>query len=491
MNGTDHGDEATFAALPPARGRGFAETWWGLAWLRTLEDSALDGRQLQQGRARARAGAVGAVTVRPGRITAVVTDRDGTAHRADVLVQELSDGDWERFAATVAARAGHVAALLDRDVPPHLVEDVAAVGVDLLPGTGDLEAECGCGAWDHCPHTAALCYQVARLLDRDPFVLLLARGRGERRLLAELTAGGTAAAGADARAGAGAAGPAGVRADEAFAMGGILPALPGPPPVPEDAGEPPSLVTGDDGTDGSGGTDGTDRTGGGAVDPAALEVLAADAAVRARRMLAEALGAVPAAPADDGPPDVRRDAVRLAATTAAAVPAVVARLAAGTGRDAADMAAAVRAWRLGGAAGLAVLEEECTPAPDVLARAEALLARAWDAPAGDDPADVPAEDHPAGDGPARDSPAGDRPAGRAGGGSAPGGAAGNGGGRPALRPLGGGRWEVPGAGAQLRLGRDGRWWPYRRLDGRWTPAGPADPDPGAVLAGLLEEDDLG
>ncbi|MCZ0982668.1 hypothetical protein O1L60_37395 [Streptomyces diastatochromogenes] len=49
-------------------------------------------------------------------------------------------------------------------------------GLDLLPGIGDLEAECGCEAWDHCPHTAALCYQVARLLDEDPFVLLLMRG---------------------------------------------------------------------------------------------------------------------------------------------------------------------------------------------------------------------------------------------------------------------------------------------------------------------------
>ena len=25
--------ERTFAALPPAHGRGFAQTWWGLAWV--------------------------------------------------------------------------------------------------------------------------------------------------------------------------------------------------------------------------------------------------------------------------------------------------------------------------------------------------------------------------------------------------------------------------------------------------------------------------
>lgn len=179
-------EERTFAASTPAHGRGFAGTWWGLAWLRALEDAALDGAQVKVGRRLARAGAVGAVSVRPGRVTAVVQDRDGTAHRADVLLQELPSDRWDRFLDMAAERAGHVAALLDREMPPHLVEDAAAHGVELLPGLGDLEARCDCGAWDHCGHTAALCYQVARLLDEDPFVLLLMRGRAERALLDEL-----------------------------------------------------------------------------------------------------------------------------------------------------------------------------------------------------------------------------------------------------------------------------------------------------------------
>src|SRR5437868_1297830 len=80
------------------------------------------------------------------------------------------------------------AALPGREMPPHLVEDAAAAGVELLPGLGDLEPECDCGAWDHCGHTAALCYQVARLLDQDPLVLLLIRGRDERPLLDDLQA---------------------------------------------------------------------------------------------------------------------------------------------------------------------------------------------------------------------------------------------------------------------------------------------------------------
>ncbi|MFE6667291.1 SWF or SNF family helicase [Streptomyces sp. NPDC057697] len=421
------GQERTFAALPPAQGRGFARSWWGQAWLKALEDTALDGRQLKKGRRFAREGRVGAVSVRPGRITAMVRDGDSSTYRSDVLLQELSEADWERFLGMAVERAGHIAALLDREMPPHLVEDAAAAGVELLPGIGDLDPECTCDAWDHCPHTAALCYQVARLLDQDPFVLLLMRGRGERRLLDELQVriaaraeghgpvdpgDGAAAARADG---------GGVRADEAFAARDILPPLPAPAPLPPEPGLAPSLDTE------------TEPEAG--IDPAALEMLATDAAARAHRMLAEALSPGH----EQQPPPVgltaRQDAVRLAAE---ARPAswIAERLATGSERHEAGLDAAVRAWRYGGAAALAVLEEEWTPGPEVLARAGARLAGAWEESE-----------------------------------------------RPRLSAAAN-RWTAVDGGVQLRYGRDGRWWPYREEGGRWVPAGPADDDPAAALGGI-------
>lgn len=426
--------ERTFAALPPARGRGFADSWWGRAWLKSLEDTALDGSQLKKGRGVAREGLVGAVSVRPGRITAVVRDRDGSAYRSDVLLQELDASDWERFLDVAAARAGHVAALLDREMPPHLVEDAAAAGVDLLPGIGDLDPECGCGTWDHCPHTAALCYQMARLLDQDPFVLLLMRGRGERRLLDELhlrivtRAAHRVASGRGAPAdGSGSAGTAsagttdeGVRADEAFAARDILPPLPAPPPLPDEPGTVPSSATETDPGPG--------------IDTAVLELLAADGAARAHRMLADALSPGHADRPLPAAPTPRQDAVRLLAE-ARPESWVAKRLAAGSGRSPAALDAAVRAWRYGGACGLAVLDEEWTPDQETLTRARARLRDAWE------------EDE-----------------------------------RPRLRASGN-RWTVAEGGVQLRYGRDGRWWPYREEGGHWVPAGPGDEDPAAALGG--------
>ncbi|HET6360266.1 SWF or SNF family helicase [Streptomyces sp.] len=428
MSGTDE-SERTFAALPPAHGRGFATSWWGRAWLKALEDTALDGAQLKKGRRTAREGAVGAVSVRPGRITAVVRDHDGTAQRSDVLLQVLTGAEWDGFLDMAVDRAGHIAALLDREMPPHLVEDAAAAGVELLPGIGDLEPECTCGAWDHCPHTAALCYQMARLLDQDPFVLLLMRGRGERRLLDELQIRSAARASATAPEQEAERRPAGVRADEAFAARDIVPALPAPPPLPEEPGLPPALDT--------------ETPPGPGLDVAALEFLAADAAARAHRMLTDALsgrggtGHQQHSVEHELTPD--QDAVRLAA--GAPGPVIAGRLATGTDRQrAAELELAVRAWHFGGACALAVLEEEWTPQPDALARARTALDEAWEG------AD-----------------------------------------RPQLRGTGAGRWTVVGADAQLRLGQDGCWWPYRKERGRWAPAGSADHDPAAALAMLSNE----
>ncbi|MYW32915.1 SWF or SNF family helicase, partial [Streptomyces sp. SID2119] len=113
------------------------------------------------------------------------------------------------------------------------------------------------------------------------------------------------------------------------------------------------------------------------IDPAALEVLAADSAVRAHRMLLEALapghGRQPV-PAELTP---EQDAVRMAAD-ARPEPWIAKRLAEGSGRPRAELGAAVSAWRYGGAAALAVLDEEWDPDADSLARARARLAAAWE-----------------------------------------------------------------------------------------------------------------
>ncbi|GAB2898183.1 SWIM zinc finger family protein [Streptomyces deserti] len=352
--GRDNELRRTFPAFPPrpSDGRGFAETWWGNAWVTALEEGALDPKRLARGRGYAEQGNVDAITVTPGLVLAYVQGSRPRPYRVQVRLRTLDDADWERFLDAAADRPGHIAALLDKEMPQSLAE----CGVPLLPGPGDLAPRCSCPDSGHpCKHAAALCYQTARLLDADPFVLLLLRGRGERELLDALSRRSAARAARAAQDKDPAPLP-GVRATDALAPR-ALPPLPAPSPVPPHPEQPPAYPAAP-----------------GGPDPFALDQLATDAAARAHALLTTGRDPV-------GQLTLWQDAVRLAAARpgsglTAGTRALYASLASAAGRTPAELARAVAAWRQGGLEGLTVLEEP------------------WDPPAGRSTAPAPSSSPP-------------------------------------------------------------------------------------------------
>ncbi|MEU3729694.1 SWIM zinc finger family protein [Streptomyces sp. NPDC033538] len=341
----------TFPALPPraAADEGFAGTWWGNAWVTALEEGALDAARLARGRGYAERGHVDAITVTPGLVLAYVQGSRPRPYRVQVRLRTLDDADWERFLDTAVARPGHIAALLDKELPHSLAD----CGVPLLPGPGDLAPQCSCPDSGHpCKHAAALCYQTARLLDADPFVLLLLRGRGERELLDALSRLNAARAARAAQDWAPASLP-GVRAAEALTPR-ALPPLPAPLPAPPHPEQPPAYPAAP-----------------GGPDPFALDQLATDAAARAHALLTTGRDPV-------GGLTLWQDAVRLAAARpgsglTAGTRALYASLAKAAGRGTAELARAVAAWRQGGPDGLDVLEEAWDPPAGRFDRARPLL----------------------------------------------------------------------------------------------------------------------
>ncbi|WP_369175403.1 SWIM zinc finger family protein [Streptomyces sp. R28] len=403
----------TFPAFGP-RSSGdarFAETWWGNAWVAALEEGALDPKRLARGRGYAQEGHVDAITVTPGLVLAYVRGSRPRPYRVQVRLRTLGDGDWARFLDAAADRPGHIAALLDKEMPHSLAE----CGVPLLPGPDDLDPHCSCPDRGHpCKHAAALCYQTARLLDADPFVLLLLRGRGERELLDALSRLSAARAARAAQEREPSPLP-GVRATDALAVDRQLPPLPAPLPVPPHPEQPPVYPAAP-----------------GGPDPFALDQLATDAAARAHALLGT--GRDPVAELT-----LWQDAVRLAAARpgsglTAATRALYASLASAADRTPAELARAVAAWRQGGLEGLAVLEEPWDPPAGRFDRARPLLLAA----------DL-----------------------------------------PAFRP-----WHNhlthPRGHVQLRLGRDGLWYPYESEPGHedWWPRGTPDLDPVGALTGM-------
>ncbi|HVM01517.1 MAG TPA: SWIM zinc finger family protein, partial [Acidimicrobiales bacterium] len=226
--------------------RGFAETWWGRAWVDALEHRArLDPNRLPRGRTYARHNRVEDLHTAPGEVTAKVWGRQRSPYKVRIRVRTFSEAEWAGVTGAVAAKAAHAAALLDGELDPGVVDDAGTAGVALLPDAGDLQPRCSCPDWaDPCKHSAAVCYLVAGLLDEDPFRLLELRGRRRPEVLAAVRR---------ARAGATGSGAGGVGPTEGPAPGGRVPdagvpaaaawrrplgALPAVPPGPAAPGRP-------------------------------------------------------------------------------------------------------------------------------------------------------------------------------------------------------------------------------------------------------------
>jgi len=338
---------------PAAQGTGarraFGATWWGRAWIEALETRArLDPNRLPRGRGYARSGAVLEMEALPGQLRASVQGSRRRPYDVVVRVREFDAAEWDRVLDAVAAEVGRTAALLDGELEPAVLDDVARAGLDLLPGPGELGPRCSCpDDADPCKHAAAVCYLVADLLDVDPFALLLLRGRDRDAVLAGLRA---------RRGGNGSGEPTaepvdeGLPARDAFATT-ARPPLPRPPLPPRRPGRPATWAV--------------DPPAGSGVTLSDLQALAQDAATRAWEL---ATGA-----GDGGLTLTKDEDVARRAAAALGTPAfeVLARR---VERAPRDLARQALAWRAGGAGALAVLDE-LWPAPaDELADGRTALA---------------------------------------------------------------------------------------------------------------------
>ncbi|KQV64270.1 hypothetical protein ASC64_15985 [Nocardioides sp. Root122] len=179
MNATTH------PRLPARRGGG-AGTWWSKAVLRAVEEAAFGEKELRAGRALARSGAVGSITVEEGGAVAAVTEGQD-AFTVEVTLPALDESDAAAFTELVAAESGRIGALLAGQLPHSFVEAVEEAGVELLPYGGELGSACSCDSWlDPCPHALAVWTQLAWLIQADPFVLTHLRGLSRDRVLRDL-----------------------------------------------------------------------------------------------------------------------------------------------------------------------------------------------------------------------------------------------------------------------------------------------------------------
>lgn len=332
--------------------RTFGATWWGQAWLDALEGIAggSTGR-LSRGRTYARQGRADDLTIQPGAVTGFVQGTEPEPYSVYLDIRRFRDDEWDAVFDAIAAKAAHAAALLDGELDPGVVEDAAAVEVELLPRARDLRTACSCpDDVDPCKHTAAACYLVADALDADPFVLLLLRGRRRDEVLDAVRrrrAGEPAAPDGESDD-VGRDGPVGMPADEAWTR--ELAELPAVPFVADAPGRPAAWPS--------------DPPPHAPFDGGGLRSLVADAARRAWELCA---GSTDTGLGSDQRADLARRAVD-------ASPLQREQLAARSGIPLVDLEVLAEAWKMAGSDGVRANDEpRWTPPPLEMAAARDLV----------------------------------------------------------------------------------------------------------------------
>lgn len=178
------------AVAPGNLASGTGEDDWADSWLASLDETGPWAAQSRQrGEALVRRGRVTGVQITAGRVSAQVREDRVAPYDVRLTLPVPSDTAWERAVSALAGELRTTAALLDGRATAHIDETMAASGAPLLPRSGELGGHCTCADPETlCVHVAALHHAVAHLLERDPFVLFLLRGRSRDRVLDELRA---------------------------------------------------------------------------------------------------------------------------------------------------------------------------------------------------------------------------------------------------------------------------------------------------------------
>lgn len=181
--------DTTRAATKP-RAKPLGATWWGHRWIEALEHTSRDVvARLGRGRAYARGGHVHDLHIKPGIVTATVTDDELESYRVSLKLDVFDATIWRQVISQMNNQALFVAQLLNGEMPKEINRLFRACGKSLFPvNSHDIDSDCGCDDWSNpCKHVAATHYVLGEALDDDPFLLFELRGRSKEQVLAALS----------------------------------------------------------------------------------------------------------------------------------------------------------------------------------------------------------------------------------------------------------------------------------------------------------------
>jgi uncharacterized Zn finger protein len=157
--------------------KSYGTTWWGQQWLQALSNIDFSNR-LPRGRSYANTGKVRSVEVKGNSIHAKVQGTQPSPYRVDISVPIFSKEENQRLVGEVARNPALVAKLLNRELPPELLQFAEKQKIHVFPHSWrDFSMHCSCPDFAvPCKHLAAVIYTLADEIDRNPFMVFELHG---------------------------------------------------------------------------------------------------------------------------------------------------------------------------------------------------------------------------------------------------------------------------------------------------------------------------
>lgn len=163
-------------------GRKIARTFWGEAWCKHLERFSDFSNRLPRGRTYVRNGSVCHLTIKPGKVEAIVS---GSAlYNVSINIASLTQGKWKKLRKQCTGQIGSILELLQGRLSTQVMGVVTHPTNGLFPQPGEIKLQCDCPDWaDMCKHVAAVLYGVGARLDEKPELLFKLRKVDQNELI--------------------------------------------------------------------------------------------------------------------------------------------------------------------------------------------------------------------------------------------------------------------------------------------------------------------
>lgn len=166
------------------QGRNIADTWWGKAWNKNLENYADYTSRIARGRSYVRNGAVLDLKIETGLVRALVLGSERNPYSVEIKVKPMAKETWDGILGVCNHKIDSMSALAEGRFPKELEELFTLKGKGLFPMPKELQFSCSCYDWaDMCKHVAAALYGIGARFDEDPTLFFKLRNINFEALL--------------------------------------------------------------------------------------------------------------------------------------------------------------------------------------------------------------------------------------------------------------------------------------------------------------------